>query len=271
MFTDYWGLTENPFADRFDRRWFYDSPGHEEGLARLYYLIEQERRLGLLSGEAGTGKTFLLELLFQESRRTQREVAYVDLLARNGHDLLWETAATLGLAPASNGSSRQLWRILQDHFLSNRLSRVPTILLFDHVDQAQEDCLPALQRLLHLGPGTATGMTLVLAYRPQRLRMPPEFQDRCDLHIDLPMLDREQTGAVIAHLLQMAGGSPTLFDTGALDRLHDLSDGNPREIKRLCERSLLGAMAVDRHIVDEDLVTAAARDLRLPVALMAGA
>lgn len=267
MFTQYWGLKENPFASRFDRRWFYDSPGHEEALARLYFLIEQERRLGLLTGDSGTGKTFLLEVLFQESRRTQREVVYVDLLARNGHDLLWETAATLGLAPATNGSSRQLWRILHDHFLSNRLSRVPTVLLFDHVDQAHEDCFPTLHRLLHLGSGATTGMTLVLASRSHGLRLPSELQDQCDLHIDVPVLDREQTEACIAHLLRVGGTAAMPFATEALERLYELSDGCPREIKRLCELSLMAAMAAELQIVEEELVNAAARDLRLPVVM----
>ncbi len=70
MYANYWGLAEIPFRNTIETRWFYESPGHEEALARLIFLIEQRRRCGVLSGPAGSGKSLVLELLRRETLRT---------------------------------------------------------------------------------------------------------------------------------------------------------------------------------------------------------
>ena len=57
MYESHWGLSESPFASRPSTKWFHESPVHDEALARLFYLIEQRRGFGLLSGSSGTGKT----------------------------------------------------------------------------------------------------------------------------------------------------------------------------------------------------------------------
>ena len=46
MYANYWGLAETPFRNTLDARWFYESPVHEEALARLLFLIENQRRCG---------------------------------------------------------------------------------------------------------------------------------------------------------------------------------------------------------------------------------
>jgi len=80
MFESYWGLTESPFANRQDVRWFHESPVHEEALARLFYVIEQRRGLGLLTGGSGAGKSLLLKVIGHQVRRTRRHLAAVDLV-----------------------------------------------------------------------------------------------------------------------------------------------------------------------------------------------
>ena len=57
MYETYWGLAESPFRNLLDDRWFYESPSHEEVLARLHFLVDQRRLCGLLGGPRGTGKS----------------------------------------------------------------------------------------------------------------------------------------------------------------------------------------------------------------------
>jgi len=82
MYSQHFGLTETPFANTLDPHWFYQSPGHEEALARLMYVVDQRRRCGVLLGPAGTGKSLLLTVLLAETRRLPREVVLVDLLGQ---------------------------------------------------------------------------------------------------------------------------------------------------------------------------------------------
>ena len=75
MYPSHWGLQASPFRGCLDARSFYQSPTHDEALARLFFLVEQRRRLGLLMGPAGSGKSLLLEVLAQQLRRAGHAVA----------------------------------------------------------------------------------------------------------------------------------------------------------------------------------------------------
>lgn len=43
MYQAHWGLRESPFRGLLDPKFFYQSPTHEEALARLHFLVEQRR------------------------------------------------------------------------------------------------------------------------------------------------------------------------------------------------------------------------------------
>ena len=80
MYQSHWGLRESPFRNCLDPRSFYQSPTHEEALARLHFLVEENRRLGILMGPAGSGKSLLLEVFADEVRRRGRSVAKLNLV-----------------------------------------------------------------------------------------------------------------------------------------------------------------------------------------------
>ena len=52
MYQSHWGLRAMPFNGRVDPKYFFPSPTHEEALARLHFLVENHRRLGIVLGVA---------------------------------------------------------------------------------------------------------------------------------------------------------------------------------------------------------------------------
>ena len=75
MYESHWGLRESPFRGLADPRYFYCSPTHDEALARLSFLVENHRRLGLLLGVPGNGKTLLLNVFGRQLRASGCQVA----------------------------------------------------------------------------------------------------------------------------------------------------------------------------------------------------
>src|SRR4051794_40746625 len=75
MYQAYWGLGESPFRGHLDARYFHQSATQEEALARLHFLVEERRTLGLLLGEAGSGKSQLFEIFAAQLPRFRRQVA----------------------------------------------------------------------------------------------------------------------------------------------------------------------------------------------------
>ena len=59
MYEAYWQLTEPPFDNSPNPKFFYLSPEHEEALVRLVYVVQQRKGCGMLTGEYGCGKTLL--------------------------------------------------------------------------------------------------------------------------------------------------------------------------------------------------------------------
>ena len=63
MYDAFFGLARNPFNMSPDPAFLFRSAQHEEALANLIYGVRSRKGFIVLSGEAGTGKTTMLECL----------------------------------------------------------------------------------------------------------------------------------------------------------------------------------------------------------------
>src|SRR5262245_26196151 len=66
MYTAHFGFRERPFDITVDPHFFFAHPTHKEAYAALLYGIQQKRGCIVLIGEAGTGKTTLLQRVIDE-------------------------------------------------------------------------------------------------------------------------------------------------------------------------------------------------------------
>ena len=260
MYERYWSLQESPFKGVGGCR-ACESVLFEEPLARLYYLVEQQRTCGVVVGPAGTGKSCLLKHFCREARRTQRIVGYVDLLDGDGQQLGWNLAAALGLAPTENEGPQSTWRRIEAHLRALETADVQAVIVVDHVDRGRGDCLRSLERLLSLG-STSHRITLLTAVRPDspaRARL-SEF---CDLRIEMTALERDQTHDYVEQTLAACGAERSLFEPAAIDALHYHSQGVLRTLNRLCDLSLTAGMGDRRRTIDADVVNGVAQSLQL--------
>jgi len=262
MYESHWGLSESPFASRLSTNWFYGSPIHDEALARLFYLIEQRRGFGLLSGPPGTGKTLLLRYLAEEIGRSRRRVASVDALGLDAHELLWELAVALGLSPRENDSRWNLWRRVIDHTRSLQMARVQTVFLFDHLERADTTCHAMLERLFSAAGNSAGLTTFIASVRLQDVAgLTGILGDLSDLRVELARFQITETEDFIRSLLARAGCRHEAFSSDAVMRVHSHAFGVPRIICRICDLSLLAAMSEDSLEIDAGLVDSVAEGL----------
>lgn len=114
MVEAYWGLNESPFRSPPPSRFLFASSGMDEARARLQFLIEQRRRLGILWGGGGVGKTLLLQNLADQHRQQGGRACVVPAQGMSGHEFLWELAGRLGLNPARHVPTVDLWNRVLD-------------------------------------------------------------------------------------------------------------------------------------------------------------
>ncbi len=240
MYQSYWGLGQAPFRGNLDPRFFHQGPTHEEALARLQFLVDEHRTLGLLLGEAGTGKSLILEIFARSLGRVGRQSAKLSLTGLDPHGFLWQLAGQLGIESASTASTFALTRAVTDHIAANRYQQRATILLLDDADTARPEVSDQIVWLAQLDTSRDARLTIVLAAQPERLyKLDTRLLELADLRIDLEGWDADDTAAFVKQALAKAGRTTPIFSEVALVRLHELTGGVPRRIKQLADLALL--------------------------------
>ena len=216
-----------------DPQFFYQSPTHEEALARLHFLVEQHRRLGLLMGPDGSGKSFLLEVFAEPAspRRAARRPRSA-CSAIEPAELLWQVAVEFGLNPEPAPIRRPPcggW--LSDRLLEYRYQQtrhgdpcwtMPT--------RPAARCWPrshasGAARSL----AASRGLTLVLAGRQERMgRIGDRLLGLADLRIDIQPWGQADTENYLKASLAQAGCQAAVFAEPAVGPAAGAFQGIPR-------------------------------------------
>jgi general secretion pathway protein A len=262
MYQAYWGLRESPFRGLLDPKFFYQSPTHEEALARLQFLARQRRRLGLLVGPPGSGKSLLLEVFAAQLRRSGRPVAKVSLLGVEPSEMLWLVAADWGLSLDPTQSLPTLWRAVSDRLIEYRYQQMEAVVLLDDVDQADPRVLQHVTRLACFDPSPETRLCIVLAGRNEGMsKLGERLLDLADLRIDVEAWEPNDTGSFVTTLLAQAGRQSPVFAEPAVARLHELSHGIPRRISQLADLALLAGAGASLQQIDAGVVDSVCQEL----------
>ena len=262
MYLSHWGLQESPFRSCLDPQFFYHSPTHEEALARLHFLVEQRRRVGLLMGVAGSGKSLLLEVFAEQLRRAGFPVAKVNLLGLEPAETLCLLGAGLELNLDPSETVARLWRLVTDRVTEYRYQQFDTIVLLDDADRAGSQALDLVARLAQYDPSPASRLTIVLAGQRTRIsRIGDRLLDLAELRIDVAPWEQPETEAFLSSSLAQAGRESSVFADPAVTRLHELSRGIPRRITQLADLALVAAAGEELQQIDAEVVESVFHEL----------
>jgi type II secretory pathway predicted ATPase ExeA len=259
MYQTYWGLKHSPFTAETSRAALVASPVQAEALARLDFLRETGGQLGLLIGNAGSGKSAVLA---EFARRAERAGSLVCLLAAAAADekhLL--PPLTLGLQIVSPGDSWQLWQAITDRCQELQFDNLTATVLLDDLDRAAPGALDLVERLLAI-PGAP--LTIVASARADSLSaLGSRLLDRASLCIDLAAWSEGETRDYLQDSLVRAGRQKPAFDPAATRRLFELSGGAPRKLNYLAQLALIAGAGQKLNQIDADTIDAVNEELCL--------
>ncbi len=262
MLQSRWGLEESPFHGTLDPKRYYKSPTHDEALARMNYLVENRRQLGLLLGPPGSGKTLLLEVFHRDASRQGFVVAKANLLGLSPEELEWSVAAQLGTNPRDGDSRGQVWRKITNRLVENRYQQITTLLLIDDADDASVETLSSIARMLQLDPSPDSRITAIMALDEENTgRLGQRLLGMTDLRIDLSPWQPNETAQYLDDCLDSAGCSESVFDESASTRLHELGNGIPRHVIRLAHLSLMAGAGQQLDTIDGETVESVYEEL----------
>lgn len=264
MYQSHWGLQRTPFRGCLDPESFFESPTHEEALARLHFLVEQRRRLGLLIGPPGGGKSLLLEVFARQWRRQGLPVAKLSLLGLETVDVLAMVAAGFELNPDPSDSATMLWRKVTDRLSEYRFQQFNAALLLDDADRAIQPVLDLITRLAQHDPSPESRLTIVLTGQRERMgRLGDRLLDLAELRIDVEPWERADTEVFLKSSLARAGCDTPIFDPPAVTRLHQLTHGIPRRINQLADLALLAGAGEQLQKIDAKVVELVHKELEV--------
>jgi len=270
MYQAYWQLHGKPFGAGADARAYYPAETHHAALLKLRYTIENRAGAALLAGPSGTGKTLLIRLLAEQIADEFRPLVHVVFPHMPAADLLAYLAAEMGASVALDQQSsaptiEASVRRIQGRLAENSRQGRHTVVAIDEAHLLDGSrALDLLRLLLNFETEAGPAMTLLLVGQtgliPMLSRM-PQLEERLAVKCLLRALTVEDTMAYVQHRLAVAGSDRSIFEPAAVEALHQLSRGIPRQINRLCDLALLVGFAEEQTSIGAEQIEAVSQEL----------
>jgi general secretion pathway protein A len=268
QFFNFMGLREDPFHVSPDPRFYYCTPAHESALVELLSGIETRQGFLVLTGEAGTGKTTLLNHILDWLHCRGRSTAYIFHAHLEPIGLLRFILRDFGV-PWTSKSKSDLVSALHTWLLERHAALDLPVLILDEAHALPVQSLDELRLLLNLETPRGKLLQIILSGQPEldeKLRLPAlrQLRQRIMFHSRLPLLTQEETAAYISSRLSAAGCSDSsLFPDEVVQDIFEASGGIPRVVNLLCEHALISSFAEQHRVVSPEIIRRIAMDFDL--------
>lgn len=259
----YWRLSRSPFSPGHPTVDYFVSGTIGDAMTRVEFLVQHSRRLGLLFGPHGVGKSSFIRYFIGRSSRFPKHLPGLvdmagttpDLLARRFRDALWGDPG-LDRFVQDPSLGRTLHEIDELIVANNAVGRQP-ILFVDNADEVGEDVFQTLGIILRR-PGNWSALLAV--DESLLVEIPRRILEECDVRVDLPAWDLGLTAEYIESQVANLGNRDDIFSAQGITRIHELGEGIPKRMFQLAEIGL--AVGAERRVesIDAELIDLVCED-----------
>jgi type II secretory pathway predicted ATPase ExeA len=263
MYQQHFGLTHAPLGKQTLELW--DDGTLTTLRSRFQWLLDSPG-LGLLTGEAGVGKTAALRQLTRDLNPHLYQVIYLSETDFGRLDLYRSLAWALGVEPAYRRA--QLWRDLKARIqeLADGKHLLP-VWIIDEAQNLPPEFFRDLPAFLNFAFDSRDLMTVWLVGHPNlalTLNRAPyaALASRIQARVHLePITERERFKALIEHALQAAGCTHTLVADSGMELLRQASQGLPRHAGRILQGAMRRAVPEGLNHLPDELLQQAIEEL----------
>jgi type II secretory pathway predicted ATPase ExeA len=244
MYRKHFALTRFPFDLELEPQALFASATLAEAEARLKHLLDL-RAIGLVTGEAGSGKTTVCRQIAAALHPGLYRVFYVPLSTGNVMDMYKSIAWELGL-PAEH-TRASAFRVIRAEITRLTLeAKQRPILIVDEAHHLRNDVLEDLRLLTNYEMDSQNRLCLLLVgltelRRRLSMAVHESLAQRIVVRVHLAGLSREELPDYLIHRLRLAGCELPLFEPPAVEALFQATQGMPRKVNRLAHYALTSA------------------------------
>jgi general secretion pathway protein A len=268
-YLNHFDLKEEPFSTVPSPRYLFLTPFHATALSKTEFAVETGKGLAVVFGDTGTGKSSLARLLHQKflDRKHMRSALITNPSYPGPYSLLRTIAQEFGV-PAAR-SYKEMLDVFKGFLLKENLKEERTVVLM--IDEAQTLRLPLielLRQLINFETNQQKLLQLVLFAQEElrgKLAHPRarNFRSRIVMASTLEKLGPGDLAQMIDFRWRVASaGAEHPFESAAVQKLFEFSQGSPRAATILADNALLIAYLQGEKRVTASIVETAATDRR---------
>lgn len=257
MYETFYEMSNLPFVRDIPIDGLYESRAMSEALGRLIYVADRQL-FAVVTADAGCGKSTLIRRFVTSLRKEEYLFLYLSDSKLTPRWFYKGMLDQLGIEARfyRGDAKRQLQREIE---ILRGVHKKKVVCVLDEAHLLEKETIEEIRFLLNYRFDSMSPMALVLAGQSElwdklRLQRYAAVRQRIDINCILPHLDRSETERYILSHLAYAGGKQEIFTDKALDDIHKESTGIPRQINRICEKSLMYASQQGKRLIDEHLV-----------------
>jgi general secretion pathway protein A len=266
MYRNFYGLKEKPFEITVDPRYFYLSDTHREALAHLVYAVQERKGFAVITGEAGTGKTTLVQTLLSRLNPNAKTAFIFNPKLDSNSDFLYSICEDLEVAGEKGSKVDYLIRL--NAYLTECYSKKEdVVVIIDEAHTMGPDLLEEVRLLTNLENPCSKLLQVILLGQPEldNILNRPQFRavkQRINVRYRLQTLSLKETAEYIKRRLRVAGARSTqLFTPGAIRKVYYYSMGVPRVINTVCDNALVSGYAGGDRVIHAGIIREVIGDL----------
>ncbi|MBT8366064.1 MAG: AAA family ATPase, partial [Deltaproteobacteria bacterium] len=230
MYLSFYKLKEMPFNISTDPRFLWYGEKHGEALANLTYGLLEGNGYVVMTGDAGTGKTTLVNALIK-TLDDNVLVANINHPTFGASEFLNIVAKTYD-STAEIASKADCLIFFKSFLQRTHVEGKTVLLIIDEAHRLPKESLEEIRLLSNMEKAHQKLIKIFLAGQNElKLTLfSPEchaLRQRITLFYDLHPLSEDETLDYVVHRLKVAGTKKQLFTSGAIHQIQNFTQGYP--------------------------------------------
>ena len=166
MYNKFYGLKDKPFEITPDPRYLYLSESHREALAHLTYALNESKGFTVITGEVGTGKTTLVQMLLSRLDSHTR-IAHLFNPKLGTRDFFKYICQDFGLKTDGFSTKGEFLTLLHSFLMECYARRERVVLIVDEAHTLSPALLEEVRLITNLETPKAKLLQVILLGQPE--------------------------------------------------------------------------------------------------------